>query len=132
MYLVDTSVWIEAQKARPRAKGVLSREWIAAAVPICITPTIYQEILQGARDEMHFRRMQTQFSGQRIVLPMNPVHTHAAAARLYAECRWRGLTVRKATDCLIAQIAIEHGLILFQDDQDYAVIAGVEARLKLA
>jgi predicted nucleic acid-binding protein len=131
MVLVDTSVWIEAQRPQPRDKGLLLRDWVAAGIPVCITPTIYQEILQGARDAEHFHRIRLQFSAQRVVVPAD-ARTHIAAARLYAECRWRGVTVRKSTDCLIAQIAIEHELTLLHDDDDFVAIARVEPRLKLA
>ena len=132
MYLVDTSVWIDAQSPRPRAKGRRLQELERSGAAYGLTGGILQEILQGVRDEISFRKTRARFSGLRIYHPLDEVETHAAAALLYARCRWRGLTPRSSNDCLIAQIAIDHDLTLLHDDADYEKIARVEPRLKLA
>jgi hypothetical protein len=62
-----------------------------------------------------------------ILAPRDPLATHVAAARIYYDCRRRGLTVRSTLDCVIAQIAIEHGVPLLHDDRDYDAIAHVRA-----
>lgn len=100
--------------------------------PVSITGVILQEILQGVRDEVTFKRYRELFSVQHFVHPLNPVGTYADAAKLYARCRWRGVTPRSPTDCFIAQLAIEHDLTLLHDDADYEKIARIEPRLKLA
>jgi predicted nucleic acid-binding protein len=49
------------------------------------------------------------------------------AARIYYDCRRRGLTVRSTLDCVVAQIAIEHGVPLLHDDRDYTAISRVRS-----
>jgi predicted nucleic acid-binding protein len=101
-------------------------------IEVALTPMIYQEILQGASDEKVFREYCSYFSSQRFLHPRDPVETHERAARLYFECRRKGLTVRSSNDCLIAQIAIEHAVPLLHDDRDFEGIAKVAPQLKLA
>ena len=45
-------------------------------------------------------------------------------------CRKKGLTIRSTIDCLIAQIAIEHDLLLLQNDKDFVHMASI-VELKL-
>jgi len=132
MYLVDTSVWIDAAANPPRKKGILLAELFEKGVPLHLTGVILQEFLQGASDEIYFQRYKIWLGARRFVHPRDPIGTYAAAARLYAECRWQGITPRSPNDCLIAQLAIEHELLLLQDDADFEKIALVEPRLKLA
>jgi hypothetical protein len=51
---------------------------------------------------------------------------------MYFDCRRAGVTIRSATDCLIARIAIEHGLLLLHDDRDFDKMAEVVPDLTLA
>jgi len=54
----------------------------------------------------------------------------AAAATLYLDCRSKGVTVRSTLDCLVAQCAIEHGLVLLHNDRDFAQMGAVRKTLK--
>jgi predicted nucleic acid-binding protein len=45
------------------------------------------------------------------------------AAELYALGRRKGFTIRSGVDCLIAAIAIKHGLPVWHNDRDYELIA---------
>lgn len=131
MILVDTSVWISfirgtSADAVQRLRAALDR-----GVALAITPLIYQEILQGARDDRSFRDYRTYFGGQRFLHPSDAVQSHERAARLYSDCRRAGLTVRSSNDCLIAQIALDHDVPLLHDDHDFEVIARVAPALKL-
>jgi hypothetical protein len=56
---------------------------------------------------------------------LDPVESFAQAAKIYFQCRRKGITVRSTIDCLIAQTAIEHNLLLLHDDRDYEGIASV-------
>gem|GEM_PF-6613873 len=47
------------------------------------------------------------------------------AAKIYLFCRKQGIIVRSTIDCLIAQIAIEHGLLLLQNDKDFVNMAPI-------
>lgn len=132
MYLADTSAWLNALRTRPVGSGIRLNELIVSGSSVFLTGIIVQEVLQGARDELHFQRMRDWLTPQRLVSPHDEVDTYIAAARLYAKCRWRGVTPRSSNDCLIAQIAIEHNLTVLHDDSDYEKMAKVEPRLKLA
>ncbi|MYG12385.1 MAG: PIN domain nuclease [Gammaproteobacteria bacterium] len=125
MYLVDTSVWIDYIRGRDDAHVHFLRDLLANPLAVSITPLIYMEILQGARDRAAFERLQDYFNGQRFVDFEQPADSHAAAAGIYFDCRLRGVTVRSSIDCLIAQSAIESDLTLLHHDQDFRRIATV-------
>lgn len=132
MYLVDTSILIDAQSARPRAKAQRFRDWLAQGGSFFLTGIVYQEVLQGARDGEAFGKLEKLLGSQRFVEPRNGAASYAAAAAIYARCRWAGITPRSTVDCLIAQIATEHQLTLLHDDSDYEHIQKVVPELKLA
>jgi predicted nucleic acid-binding protein len=45
------------------------------------------------------------------------------AAEIYREGRRRGYTIRSGVDCLIAAIAIHHGVQVWHRDRDFDLIA---------
>jgi hypothetical protein len=49
---------------------------------------------------------------------------------MYFDCRRQGITLRSSNDCLIAQMALEHGLILLHDDEDFRRIGRVVPELR--
>ena len=130
MYLVDTSVWIAYIRGHDRTHVRFLRDLLSNPLAVSITPLIYMEILQGARDPTSYDRLQSYFSGQRFVDFDQPVAGHEAAARMYVDCRRRGVTVRSSLDCLIAQCAIESDLTLFHHDRDFRNIGSVVPALK--
>lgn len=132
MYLADTSAWIEYTRPRPRRVGVLLRDLIEADTAVFVTGVIVQELLQGARNELECRRLVKWLKPQRRITPKDEFASYVKAGRLYARCRWRGVTPRSSNDCLIAQLAIEHDLALLHDDTDFEKIAKIEPRLRLA
>ena len=131
MYLVDTSVWVDFFNARSVPHVERLKRLLLAGAGVGLTPAIYQEILQGALDDAKFRRFRDYFSSQSFYLPLDPVESYAAAARIYFDCRRKGITIRSSVDCLIAQIAIEQDLILLHNDRDFERIAEVSPELKL-
>jgi predicted nucleic acid-binding protein len=52
---------------------------------------------------------------------------YVAAADIYRQGRRRGLTIRSATDCLIAAIAIRNGVPIWHRDRDFEAIASFTA-----
>lgn len=100
--------------------------WVVdQGIPFCIDPHVYQEVLQGARDEREWRKLDAYLSTQTVRRVARGLESHREAARIYYDCRRRGLTVRSLVDCLIAQTALEHDLELLTDDRDYRSIARV-------
>jgi predicted nucleic acid-binding protein len=130
VYLIDTSVWIDSLRQIDNAPSQLFKSLIADRAPYGITGVIYQEVLQGARGQEDFDQLRTYLASLTFWHPLHPVETYAEAADLYRRCRARGITVRSTLDCLIARLAIEHGLILVHNDRDYDHIAEVEPSLK--
>lgn len=132
MYLVDTSVWIDAQQRKPRRKGRLLRELAESGAEFGFAPVILQEILQGTRDAESFEKTRHRLALEPCYAPADPMKTRIEAGRLYARCRWQGFTPRSSNDCLIARLTIEHDLVLLHDDTDFEKIAKIEPRLRLA
>ena len=127
MVLVDSSVLIsffrghDTPAVRYLAEIEASEEAASWALPlVCL-----QEILQGARDEREWKLLRSALESQEIVGPAEPLAVHLEAARIFFDCRRKGLTVRSSTDCLIAALALERGDVLLHDDADFDAIARV-------
>jgi predicted nucleic acid-binding protein len=97
-----------------------------------LTGPIYQEVVQGVFSEREFERVSEYLGSQTFYHPVDPVESHREAARMYFDCRRAGVTIRSSIDCLIARVAIEHGLILLHDDRDFEEMAEVIPDLALA
>lgn len=130
MYLVDTSVWVDYIRGRDGAHVTFLRDLLDNPLAVGITHLIYMEILQGARDAAAFDRLHSYFCGQTFYSFRDPTDGHAAAARIYMDCRRRGVTVRSTADCLIAACALESRKILLHHDRDFERIASVVPALK--
>ena len=121
MYLVDTSVWIRhfSKKDEFDLRSVCEPHERVLCLPI------YQELLQGIRDEGAFRRMQNILNAAVIVDdPMErAIYDHAVS--LYRFARRQGLTVRASVDCLIAASAIRHRLTVLHADRGFPALASV-------
>ncbi|ADQ07694.1 PilT protein domain protein [Caldicellulosiruptor hydrothermalis 108] len=130
MILVDTSVLIDFFKGNTNEK-VEKFEWILKnKIPFGITHLIYQEILQGAKDEKEFELLKEYLSTQQFYELTKGKKSYEEAALLYFKCKKRGINLRSTVDVIIAQIAIENNLYLLHNDRDYFKIAEVENRLK--
>ena len=125
LVLVDTSVLIGFFKGNTNEKVTLFRQTLAGKIPFAITPQIYQEVLQGAKTEKEFAKLRLYLITQRFLYPTDPLETHDGAARIYFECRRKGMTIRGTQDCLIAQICLEHDAYLLHHDRDFDRISEV-------
>lgn len=130
MYLVDTSAWIDYLNGREAEHVALLDELLSNPLAVGITDLVYMEILQGARDQLHFERFRQYFSGLRFYRPLEPEPSHAAAAQLFLDCRRLGITVRSTVGCMVAQCAIEHDLILLHNDRDFERMSSVRKNLR--
>lgn len=131
MILVDTSVWIDYLKGRTTEAAAQFSRVLDEGQPFGITSVIYQEILQGADSDTSFARLDKYLRTQLFFHLLDPVASYTEAARLYYRCRRVGITLRSTIDCLIAQTAIEHGLVLLHNDRDFEAIAKVTPELTL-
>ena len=132
MVLVDTSVWIEFINGNSKGPVEYLKYILSEDQPVGITGLIYQEILQGADSLKRYRQFRDYFGSQIFFHPNDPIESYAAAARLYFDCRRKGVTIRSTNDCLIAQIAIEHDLGLLHNDRDFEQMKAVIPALKFA
>ena len=130
-YLVDTSVWIDFFRQRKTPAVEKLYQLLDNPDNYGITDFIYQEILQGALHEQDFQSLGDYLISQAFFYPKYAAETYRQAAYLYFSCRRRGITIRSTIDCLIAQTAIEHDLILLHSDKDFVRIAEVVSALKL-
>jgi predicted nucleic acid-binding protein len=131
VFLVDTSVWIDYLRGTMTDAVKQFTRLLDERQPFGITSVIYQEILQGADSDVSFARLEKYLRTQLFFHPMDPLTSYAEAARLYSRCRRAGITLRSTIDCLIAQTAIEHGLVLLHSDRDFDNIAKVVPDLNL-
>lgn len=125
MILVDTSVLTDLLRGRETHGTEYLREVIGQGLPFALTPIVVQETLQGARDIGEWRRLLPYLSSQEMLFDPDPTASAVASARIYFDCRRRGLTPRSTIDCSIAQIAISHGVPLLHTDKDYDAIARI-------
>jgi hypothetical protein len=125
MILVDTSVLIPFLAGRASLAARYFERCLRDDAPYSLAPLTIQEVLQGARDEREWQRLRLYLETQLIAGVRDEVASYVEAARIYYDCRRRGLTVRSTVDCLVAQIALEHDCPLLHDDRDYEAIARV-------
>ncbi len=130
-YLVDTSVWIDFFKQRKTPAVEQLYRVLDHPDNFGITEFIYLEILQGTLNKQDFERLAEYLVSQTFFYPKYGLETYKNTAHLYYSCRSQGLTIRSTIDCLLAQIAIEHDLILLHNDKDFLYITQVVPELKL-
>ena len=124
--LVDTSVWIDFFNGVSSVPRVSLRKLLEAEEEVCISSYILAETLQGFKNEREFEAAKRHLLYLPILDLTNP-ESYISAAQLYRTCRKRGVTIRKAADCLIAQTAIEHGVPLLHNDKDFDRITSVSS-----
>jgi len=123
MILVDTSVLVDYFKGASAPASDALNALIETDAELGISVYTYQELLQGARDELEFARLKRVLSTQDILWLPQTLETHEKAARLFFDLRRAGVTVRSTIDILIALTAIEHQVPLLHNDHDFDHIA---------
>ena len=122
MILVDTSVWIEVLKAKTGNVLQKFRERTASEI-IVFNRFIQLELLQGAKDEYEWQRLDEYLSAQYYLETTE--NTWRQAARIYFDLRKSGVTVNSPIDCCIANIAMESQALLLHRDNDFKRIAEI-------
>jgi len=123
MILIDTSAWIEFDRATESEIDGRITSLIASGSPFASTEPVLMELLAGAQNDFDAARL-------RRLLMSNRWYSVAAsdfesAAFIYRACRRAGLHPRDTTDCLIAAIALRSDLVVLAADRDFARIASV-------
>jgi len=94
-------------------------------IPFGINSLIFQEVLQGAGSEKEYSTLKTYLETQRFYHLKDPVDSFAKAAKIYLDCRKKGITIRSSIDCLIAQTALENDFALLHEDNDFNLMARI-------
>ena len=126
--LIDTSVWIDFFNKNSEQAGIVEN-LISGDFNIYLCPIVYQEILQGFKEDSVFNDVKS------ILLSFNMLNTDIMKASdyavdLYRALRKQGITIRKPVDCLIASYAILEDVFLFRNDKDFTQIA-LDGKLKV-
>jgi predicted nucleic acid-binding protein len=123
--LVDSSVLIGFFRGHRTPATDLFEQIEREEVPFSIPYICFQEVLQGARDQREWRLLEEYFRELDLVTSNDLGATHREAARIYFECRRKGITLRSTIDCFIAQLALEQEATLLHDDGDFDEICKV-------
>lgn len=129
MILVDTSAWVEYDRATGSTADQRLVELIAAEGSIAVTEPVMMEVMADARNdtqEKDLRRLLLRFE----LLRFDATTTDfVAATRIYRHCGRGGVTPRGMIDCMIAAVAWRHGVALLSWDMDLdrvAQVAGIQ------
>ena len=128
LIVVDSSTWVFFFNDTPsahanRLESALVREEDIAVIPIIVT-----EVLQGFSCDHGFEQARSVLTSLPVLEP--DLGCHVRAASLYRRIRSKGVTVRGAVDCVIAQTCIDSVSTLLSPDSDFRLIAS-HAPLKL-
>ncbi len=122
MIVVDSNTWADFFNGTSnlyvqRLRIALREEEDLAVVPVIIT-----EVLQGFRTDSGFRRARRVLTDLPVIQPT--VECHVRAALMFRSLRKKGVTVRGAIDCIIAQTCLDLDAELLSPDVDFERIAG--------
>jgi len=124
LILVDTSAWVEYDRATGSSVDRRLAELIESSGPVAVTEPIIMEVAAGARDdrrEADLRRLLLRFE----LLSFDVVADFDGAVRIYRRCRSAGITPRGMIDCMIASVAWRRGAALLAHDSDLDQVARV-------
>jgi predicted nucleic acid-binding protein len=122
--LVDTSAWIEYDRATGSAVDQRLTELISTGDQVAVTEPVIMEVLAGACDderEADLRRLMLRFA----LLRFDVAADFDSAVRIYRSCRGVGVTPRGMVDCMIAAVAFRQGATLLSRDADLERVARV-------
>lgn len=124
MILVDTSAWVEYDRATGSAVDLRVAQLIGDGGTLLVTEPVMMEVLAGAGSdarERELRRLLLSFGSLRF----DPIADFDAAARIYHRCRRAGVTPRGMLDLMIVAVAYRCGASLLAWDVDIDRVARV-------
>lgn len=119
-FLIDASAAIHLLRDRT---GLLKGHYdsIVGANPVYLGQLTMFEVLKGASDATEWTRLEAMLASQRS-LPFED-GDWPAAARIVADLRWNGITLKNTIDALVAATALRSDLTILHDDRDFELIA---------
>lgn len=124
MILVDTSAWVEFDRATGGAVDLRLTELIDIDAPLAVTEPVIMEVTAGAKDAASERDLRRLLLRSRL-LRFDAVIDFDGAAHIHRRCRAAGITPRGLIDCMIAAVALRHGASLLARDTDLRLVADV-------
>ena len=124
MILVDTSAWVEYDRATNSTADQRLAELIAEEGALAITEPVLMEVLAEARSEARMEDLRRLLLRCALV-PFDAVTDFDAATRIYRRCRQAGVTPRGMVDCMIAAVAYRSKAVLLSWDVDLDRLAHV-------
>ena len=124
MILVDTSAWVEYDRATGSEVDRRLSELVATDGPIAVTEPVIMEVLARARTverETNLPRLMLRYHLHRF----DSASDFDGAVRIYRKCLAAGITPRGMLDCMIAAVAWRHGAKLLANDVDLDRVANV-------
>ncbi|MEO8697969.1 MAG: PIN domain nuclease [Acidimicrobiales bacterium] len=124
MILLDTTAWVEYDRATGSPIDQRVTELISSESQIAVTEPVIMEVVAGARNrqrEVELRRLMQRCA----LLRFDATVDFDAAARVYLACRANGVTPRGMIDCMIASVAHRYRASLLAFDVDLARVADV-------
>jgi predicted nucleic acid-binding protein len=124
LILVDTSAGREFDRATGSAVDRRLTALIAESDSVSVTEPVMMEVLSGAKDDVREEKL------RRLLLRFRLLRFDASvdfdgATRIYRRCRSTGVTPRGLVDCMIAAVALRHGVRLLSFDCDLSRLAAV-------
>ena len=124
MILVDTSAWVEFDRATGSSVDARLTELIASTDDVAVSEPVIMEVLAGARDGRRandLRGLMNRFHLMRFDASVD----FDGATRIYRICRRSGVTPRGMVDCMIAAVALRNGAAVLAADSDLGRVADV-------
>ncbi len=119
MILVDTSVIVDFLRNRQTAQTIVLDDILGKKLPWGINEYIYQEVLQGAKDENEFEKLKEYFETIPFYFLKFGKESFEKASMMNVQCRKSGVTIRSTIAFLIAETAIENDILLLHSDSDF-------------
>jgi predicted nucleic acid-binding protein len=122
--LVDTSAWVEYDRATDSPVDRRLTDLIRMDGPVAVTEPVVMEVLAGARSdkqESDLGRLLLRFE----LLKFDTAADFSSAVRIYRRCRAAGVTPSGMVDCMIAAVAWRERATVLSCDVDFNHIARI-------
>jgi len=122
--LVDTSAWVEYDRATGSSVDRRLAELITDSDRVAVTEPVIMEVIAGARSRQRASELR-RLLRRCALLRFDAAVDFDAASHIYLACRSVGVTPRGMIDCMIASVAHRHRATLLALDADLARVASV-------
>jgi predicted nucleic acid-binding protein len=117
MIIVDTSVVIDMYRQIDNSR-TRKLKALAVSEDVILLDVVMLEILQGARDDLHSRRLEENLRGFRPERAMT--FALAVSGAMYSrKLRGAGVTIPQTMDLVIGTWCIENDCALLHNDRDF-------------